>query len=284
LIESVARLTDQVQTLTKQLEQQTKKTKHFEARLMRMIQSSPATPAIERDAANFDIGSPAAGTKRALDVDIEEEDHDSPPTKQSKATSEPRDAFAAMDGLASAATRTNDINVVSQLELLHSTGVFQAKKRQADAAGEVVTKSALFDSSNKYFFGYNQSLAQDSKGGKRHYTNAMTVVAIVIDGDQWNQMFDESLDSAAVRAIVSDVSKKVHEKIKALEIRFLNRKPTEDLKPLKNLRSVSGKWKKINDALSKTMKSEIERDNWLLSQLGEAIGPQRSLGQFWNKK
>jgi hypothetical protein len=94
---------------------------------------------------------------------------------------------AAMDGLTSADMRTNYINVVSQLELLHSTGVFQTKKRQADAAGEVVTKCALFDSSNKYFFlGYNQSMAQDSKEGKRHYRNAMTVVAIVINGEGLN--------------------------------------------------------------------------------------------------
>jgi hypothetical protein len=71
-----------------------------------LIQSSPATPGIERDAANFDIGSPAAGTKRAIDVDMEYKDHDAPSNKQSKTTSEPqRDAFAAMDDLASADTR-----------------------------------------------------------------------------------------------------------------------------------------------------------------------------------
>jgi hypothetical protein len=44
------------------------------------------------------------------------------------------------------------------------------------------------------------------------------------------------LDSAAVRAIVSDVLvlwNKVHTKIKALEIRFQGQKPTEHFKPLK---------------------------------------------------
>jgi hypothetical protein len=63
-------------------------------------------------------------------------------------------------------------------------------------------------------------MVQDTKGGKRHYTNAMAVVAIVIDGEQWNQMFDESLDSAAVRAIVSDVSMKVHEKSRHWRLGF----------------------------------------------------------------
>jgi hypothetical protein len=33
----------------------------------------------------------------------------------------------------------------------------------------------------------------------------MTLVVIEIDGGQWNQIFDESLDDAAVRAIAADV-------------------------------------------------------------------------------
>jgi hypothetical protein len=189
------------------------------------------------------------------------------------------DAFAALDGLGSADTRTTDINVIAQLELLHSNCVFQAKKRQAYAAGEVVTKRALFDSKNKYFFGYNPSMAQDRKGGKKHYTNAMTAVAVAFDGNQWNRMFDESLDSNAVRTIVATVSKEVHLKIKDLSITLQIRQPTDNFRELENLRSVSGKWKEIIEAVNKTRQSETEREEWLMGQLGEVAvaGTQRSL-------
>jgi hypothetical protein len=282
MIESIAKLTDNVKVLTEKLDKQTKKANRLEARLMTWMQSSPAS---ERGAANFSIGSPVAScAKRTIDVDDAE---DAPPTKQIKPSSEPvMDAFAALDGLGSADTRTTDINIIAQLELLHSNGVFQAKKRQADAADDVVTKRALFDSNNKYFFGYNPNMAQDRKGGKKHYTNAMTAVAIAFDGNQWNRMFDESLDSNAVRTIMAAVSKEVHLKIKDLSITLQIRKPTDKFRELKNLRSVSGKWKEIIEALSKTRKSETEREEWLMGQLGEVAvaGTQKSLTTCWGSK
>jgi hypothetical protein len=37
-----------------------------------------------------------------------------------------------------------------------------------------------------------------------HNTAAMTLFVIAIDGGQWNQMFDKSLDGADVQAIAAD--------------------------------------------------------------------------------
>lgn len=169
-----------------------------------------ANPASAKGAApvTVDVCAAAASVKRTLDADVDAEQV-APPAKQSK-----RNAFDAMDGVSSANLSTKDVTVKSELERLHSTGVFREKKRQADEREEVVTKRALFDSNNRYFFGYNPQLLTDKHGGKSHNTVAMTVVATAFDGVQWNKMFDESLDDAAVRAIVADVSKKMNERLK----------------------------------------------------------------------
>jgi hypothetical protein len=215
LIEAVQNLTNHVSELTSNLEQERRKSSKLQSRaadLMKVVSDfASGTPASVKGTATatIDVHAAAASIKQTLDADIDAEhcvDEDAPPAKQSKPN-----AFDAMDGVYSANLSTGDVNVKSELVRLHSTGVFQEKKKE-----EVVTKCALFDSDNRYFFGYNPQLLADRHGGKSHNTAAMTLVAISIDGAQ----FDELLDDAAVRAIAADVSKEVNEQIRVLFIRY----------------------------------------------------------------
>jgi hypothetical protein len=233
LIEAVEKLTNHVTELTSNLDKERKKSSKLEAHVAHLMKmgfasASPAS-AKRTDTATVDVHAADANIKRTLDADVYAErfiDEDAPAAKLSKPN-----AFDALDGVSATNVNTGDVNVKSELERLYSTGVFREKKRQADEREEVVTKRALFDSNNPYFFGYNPQLAADSRhGGKSHNTAAMTLVAISIDGAQWNKLFDESLDDAAVRAIAADVSKNVHERIRELLIKYCDKSPDDTFK------------------------------------------------------
>jgi hypothetical protein len=257
LLETIHKLTENLASVTALLDQQTKMSAKLESRVSELMQLvSSRTLLVPAAGANNGIASiagPAAGAKRTLNANdfAEHIDEDAPPKKQIRMPSD--------------AKKQHDVNIASELERLHSTGVLRAKKMVADKKGEVVTKRALFDPTYKYWVGYNQDMLLEKHGGKKYNTNAMTVAAIVIDDTEWNQLFDESLDSDAIQEVAGCVTKKVHDRIKALEIRYLERSPDDLFLPLKNMRSVSDKWNKI----LKVMKSEIQFDEWLSQELGE---------------
>jgi hypothetical protein len=195
LIEAVEKLTNHVTELTSNLDKERKKSSKLEAHVAHLMKMgfASASPASTKRTymATVDVHAADANIKRTLDADVDAEliDEDAPPAKLSKPN-----AFDALDGVSATNVNTGDVTVKSELERLYSTGVFREKKRQADERDEAVTKRALFDSNNPYFFGYNPQLAADSRhGGKSHNTAAMTLVAISIDGAQWNKLFDQSL-------------------------------------------------------------------------------------------
>ena len=174
----------------------------------------------------------------------------------------------------------NSITIASELERLHSTGMFRAKQKQAAENNETVSKRALFDSTNKYFFGLNPDMARDRSGNAKNNVCAMTVAAIAFTDTQWKHMFDDTLDSTAIRNIAFEVKNQAAEKIKEWEIRHCNRKQNDKFKPLKNMRSVASKWKDIVKVLEKTYKTDGQFDAWLKKELGEAVrGRQMSIDE-----
>jgi hypothetical protein len=104
-------------------------------------------------------GMPAIDTsaKRSLDVEYEVEE---PPTKQTKPTPTKNAFDLLIDGAAVHNVDLNNITVQSELQRLYSADVFQTKKKQAAKKGEEVSKRALFDSTNEYYFGSNPDINQ----------------------------------------------------------------------------------------------------------------------------
>lgn len=98
----------------------------------------------------------------------------------------------------------------------------------------------------------------------------MTVAAIAFDNEQWNEMFTE-LDDAALRKICSEVNQQAHGWLKKKAIDICQKDPERTkFRKLKNLRSFSGKYKEIMQALDTIWhKSDLEVAEWLKNELGE---------------
>jgi len=229
LAETNKALLENFQTVSKQLAESLKTQAKLERQVAKlMVLTSPASV---KKAPSVDVNVPPLGicsTKRALDVDGSYGEVDSdggvnkPPPKQMKpAAANDDDAFNALDGIAVSSTKTTDITIASELERLHSLGVFQAKKEQAAKNNEVVLKRALFDEGNRYYFGGNPCMSTDTKGGKSQYTHAMTIAAIAFDSRLWEKMFSESLEEVEVRKIAAAVHKSAMAWIKDKEIKYI---------------------------------------------------------------
>jgi hypothetical protein len=190
-----------------------------------------------------------------------------PPTKQLKATAPVMDAFLQLiDGAAVEHVDLNSITISSEIEHLHSAGVFHAKKQKADAAGSKVPKRALFDDQCKYYFGPNPHMHRDKSGNKKN-----NIIG--------KQMFDEDPGSDEVRRIANAVNYRVHHKIKDWEIGFCGRKEDDRFGSLKNQHAVAAKWKGIvNKMKEKPHKYDDKKvGDFIKTELGRKESKSRSL-------
>ena len=115
----------------------------------------------------------------------------------------------------------------------------------------------------------NPQYENDQHGGKQANIDAMTVAAIAFESEQWDKMFTK-LDDKDLRKICSEVNKQAQEWLKKKAIEICQVPSKTVFKKLKNLRSVSTKYKEIMKALVKVLhKSKKEIAEWLRGELGE---------------
>eukprot|EP00956_Cyclotella_meneghiniana_P034407 scaffold104587_cov44-Cyclotella_meneghiniana.AAC.3 len=201
------------------------------------------------------------------DALLPEDEVQEPPSQQQRVVN----AFEMLDGLPTAPLiDPKELSIGLELERLYKSNIFAEKKRMADEESKSVPKRALFDCGCHYFFGLNPVMVNDGHGGRQANIDAMTLAAIAFNNEQWNEMFTE-LDDAALRKICSEVNQQAHDWLKKKAIDICQKDPKSTrFRKLKNLRSFSGKYKEIMQALDTIWhKSDLEVAEWLKNELGE---------------
>jgi hypothetical protein len=241
----------------------------------------------EAEGSNDDVvEAEGASDNVAVEDGEDTEQNVSTETVQQDSAAARSNALDLLNGLAESTADLSTITVMSEMERFWAANIFQNRKEMADRDNAPVPKRALFDTKNKYFFGYNPDCYNDTKGMKKGNLDAMTMVAIAFTSQQWNRLFEKDCQLDEMRSIVGLVVKQMQANLKACEIRFCDRSETSRFAELKNLRSISGKWITILKGLKKTMNFKDVKDivfkEWLADKLGEPPGSvgQSSLHRF----
>lgn len=189
----------------------------------------------------------------------------------------PQLSNATLDGIPTNIVATSGITVFTELERLWRSGLI---KRAADAVdnGATLSKKILFDPRQRYFVGYNENFAGNEQS---RYENAMTVVAMSIQSEQWTSMCrGELTDNKQKRKLFASIVAATLNKCLELEGKAGTKSKARD-----GLVSVGSRFQKFKTKWkAENKKSDLEVEQMIMEKIGDGqVGGQSTIRHYFSK-
>lgn len=195
------------------------------------------------------------------------------PTKKARSTN----INDSLDGIAETCENVGGITVSDELERLWKTGAFSTLKSKL--ADDDASRKALFDRSHAHSVPIHPAFIQNSEMAT--YECGMTLVAMAIESDEWEELLKEGVDEMEHRRLLASIEKSTMGKAYQLEVENDLRQAGSNCKMKPTIHSLGTRFRAIRNKWKSRM--SLEEVNALIDNKtgGKASQKQSRIMNFF---